>query len=205
MTVIKKILILALPVLIGGVILLNCTNQKEIDRNTKEILSLLFNESVRRERMPLNIPRGDSIIVSMAYKENDTIIVGVSTEMIHYGGSINLARIDSSYHKLRNQLLIEDSKAKTFNLKDLSLNEKAKLIKWNDSLTELARIKCDYIKFGIDMAIIFTNVVLNEQMDLAMVGMSNSTSCLAGGFGMYFLEKVNGKWKVVKYHETEIS
>lgn len=83
----------------------------------------------------------------------------------------------------------------------IKTNRKDSIIAFNDSLLE-KNIK-DYLKFNKLLS--FSRIAYNEDNTMAVIVASSSTSSLAGFRAIFFLNKSNGKWIIIKEIGLNIS
>lgn len=83
---------------------------------------------------------------------------------------------------------------KYINIKRINAKRNDSIIKFGDHLLE-KNIK-DYLKFN--KRVTFSRIAFNEDQTAAAVIGSASTSSLAGHSSLFFLEKRNGHWTIIK-------
>lgn len=194
---VRKILNHTLPILIGGVLLLSCTNQKEIDRNQGEIISILINE---QENFLTKYQKRQNL--------NDSITI-VIYHILIFEDDFSLREGEMEYQPLIDNLVSSNSKEQLFglNLKYLDVKPNVTVVKSNDSLEKvlLQNHSRWSTKLGVYAVMSFTEIVLNKELDIAVVGLDYTYGPLSGNYGLYFFNKVDGVWKIEKVRTISIS
>lgn len=197
MIVIKKILFITLPIFFGGVLLLSCSNREEIDRNKGEILSVLIN---REANSIMNPPLSKTI-----RRDSARILLYHKLEPADF--EARYAPCD--FRPLSSEFLKNLDKEQLFDLdlRHLKLDPNIKIIVSNDSIIRaMDRKWANYrTELGIQLILSFSEVVLNKEMDMAIVDLGVSEGAdMAWGI-TYFFRKIGVTWTIVDVLEGSMS
>ncbi len=174
------------------------------EENSYEIISVLYNRMAVPIPAPFpplkeGITETDSLKIIHTVEnirkkqENRKYIVAVDPFLIPVDNiEINTQELNPELKSLFSMLTSINGKRRLDILK-IRGERNDSIIAYNDSLT---KGKCDFINF--DSRINFSRIAFNENLTSAAVIGSASTSCVAGDASLYFLEKKNGYWEVIK-------
>lgn len=178
---------------------LSCEKNR-IENEEYKIISFFVNNVVP---FPLPVPPPDSKNRQMSQKVFDsimkkTITIGVFFKIKPYPKSIEPIGKDLMYLKLTNKFN-EFKSEKIIDLSRIKNNENRNLVTYSNIKT--------YHKEFIDFsaALTFSRILFNEDFDKSIVIVSEYRSALAGSTVLYYLIKVDSKWKIYDKKTLEIS
>lgn len=192
--------------IIGGLFFLNSCqfNEKEKEKNTYEIISLLIDKAGRPIKPPPP-PEGQepffttNQIDSIMKQSQDVALFPVLEQ--------EKKRFvkDDSYGEKFNNLL---KKLATLNdevLIDISKIEVPKAFKLDIVDTLLLKSDKRHINKNYDILIYFSNISFSDNYTKAVLSIGTTRGYLNGSSAIVFLEKKDGVWKIVYSKEYEIS
>lgn len=184
---------------------------KKTDMNTHEILSTLYDSLAlpSPQRFP-PLPDGYTLEDSLEMVKTFTILkekqsskiqkVAV-TPYLSSGKILNLEelKIEEDLKELVFQLKILE--AQPLELSVINSERNDSIIEFNEDLLDPQ--VSDFLKF--DLLISFSRIAYSENCNKAAIIGTNSTSGLAGHSAIYFFERKNGKWKIIKSLDLWVS
>ncbi len=183
------------------VILISCNSnvQKKID--DKEVYSLIINKSIH----PLPPPPPPS-------KIGDTTIIKKETLDSIFKIELNLAvdknklKVSGSFPKIENQKeFIELVKQLYFNINDNNSFIDTTLIVKEHKLTFFDSIEKNKIREKYDAIIHLSSIIYNKKHNKAVVIIGINFDRLSGSEILYFLEKKDNLWHIVKSKTISIA
>ncbi|AOW20535.1 hypothetical protein [Urechidicola croceus] len=182
----------------------SCNKKENIEEKyTYEIISLLYNQLTSPIDYSKSMPPTPN---GMAMKKEDSIhLLNYSKELIAKKQIIAIipeleiprnrkrkAHHDcSEYESLLNEYYIIDQKD-SLKISKIHNIRKDSIIHFNESMIDKNRK--DFENF--DILLSFSQIEFNKEYDKAIIATSMSTSRLAGGGSLVFLERKNGLWTV---------
>ncbi|WP_103072712.1 hypothetical protein [Aquimarina sediminis] len=187
--------------------ILSCNKEKDnsFEKDKYEIISLLIQKLPPGPPPPppYGVHKKDTLAfnkyVDSIYKLDVNIAILAHCAPINKFPKSVKENISNDFILLLEKLESTNSNCEKINLDLLKIPNNRKLKLVNKPFKNL------FSKLDVSYYVAFSDVAINEVKDIAVVYMSEDTSSLSGSIDVYFLKKIDEKWKVFKRKTLSIS